>query len=99
MEAIAPTEVSAGLYLAGECFGERALTRVEPRPVTVTCRTDVTVLRLTAATFAKLKEQAERKAAEAAVPAPSRVPRWLPLALVVAAATTMLVLSARRSYK
>ena len=41
-------------------FGERALSRVEPRATTVTCLTDVTVLRLTAATFLALKRQQDR---------------------------------------
>ena len=42
-------------------FGERALSRVEPRAKTITCRTDVTVLRLTAATFLRLQRQQEHK--------------------------------------
>ena len=45
----------------GGHFGWRALSRVEPRPVTVTCRTDVTVLRLTAETFLELKQQQDHK--------------------------------------
>ena len=45
----------------GDHFGERALSRIEPRPLTVTCKTDVTVLRLTAETFLALKAQQDHK--------------------------------------
>ena len=42
-------------------FGERALSRIEPRPATIICRTDATVLRLTAATFLRLKQRMDDK--------------------------------------
>ena len=43
-------------------FGEACLIKTEPRPrnLTVTCVTDVTVWRLEAPTFLKLKEQQDR---------------------------------------
>jgi CRP-like cAMP-binding protein len=62
-----PKVVEVRQYHEGDHFGERALSRarrgldVEPRPATITCRTDVTVLRLTAATFIALKNQQDHK--------------------------------------
>lgn len=62
--AVAPHVVRVGEYRAGSkhnFFGERALSRIEPRAKTVTCTTDVTVLRLTAATFLELRRQQDHK--------------------------------------
>lgn len=63
--AVEPIIKEIGQYGPGNHFGERVLTRVsrvgEPRPLTITCRTDVTVLRLSAETFLKLKRQQDHK--------------------------------------
>jgi hypothetical protein len=60
---VKPRLVEVGRYRAdGEpAFGVRALSRVEPRPFTATCLTDVTVLRLSSATFRELKQQHNHK--------------------------------------
>ena len=59
--AVEPRIVEDMQYRPGDHFGERALSRSEPRPRTITCRTDVTVLRLTAASFLRLQRQQEHK--------------------------------------
>jgi CRP-like cAMP-binding protein len=58
-----PKLVAAGRFSPqGQTFfGERALSRHEPRAATVSCATDVTVVTLSAATFLKLRKQQERK--------------------------------------
>ena len=63
VEAVEPRVVEVMQYTPerNNFFGERALSRVEPRAKTITCRTDVTVLRLTAATFLRLQRQQEHK--------------------------------------
>ena len=60
---IAPKIIEVAQYRPGgnQFFGERALLRSEPRAVSITCRTDVTVLRLSAATFVQLKRQQDHK--------------------------------------
>ena len=42
-------------------FGERSLVRTEERALTITCRTDVKLLRLSAATFRELKRRQDHK--------------------------------------
>ena len=59
--AVEPRVVVVRECRVGGHFGERALSRIEPRPLTVTCKTDVTVLRLTAETFLALKAQQDHK--------------------------------------
>eukprot|EP00316_Scyphosphaera_apsteinii_P007806 CAMPEP_0119346668 /NCGR_PEP_ID=MMETSP1333-20130426/108123_1 /TAXON_ID=418940 /ORGANISM="Scyphosphaera apsteinii, Strain RCC1455" /LENGTH=849 /DNA_ID=CAMNT_0007359179 /DNA_START=509 /DNA_END=3059 /DNA_ORIENTATION=- len=61
--AVEPKVLEVMQYRPGDhpFFGERALSRNEPRPATITCRTDVTVLRLTADTFLGLRRQQDRK--------------------------------------
>ena len=61
VDAVEPRIVEDQQYRPGDHFGERALSRSEPRPRTITCRTDVTILRLTAASFLELQRQQERK--------------------------------------
>ena len=63
VDDLKPKVVDRGHYRRGdrEFFGERALSRVEPRANTVTCLTDVAVLRLPRDTFLRLQAQMERK--------------------------------------
>ena len=63
VEAVEPRVEEVAQYHPGaQCFfGERALSRVEPRAATVACRTDVSALRLTAGTFMRLRRQQEHK--------------------------------------
>ena len=58
---IAHKIVEVAQYGPGGHFGEQALRRSEARAETITCRTDVTVLKLSAATFVKLKRQQDHK--------------------------------------
>ena len=48
-------------YAAGGFFGERALLRSEPRAATITCRTDVKALRLTADAFLQIMRNRDHK--------------------------------------
>jgi len=69
VEAVEPRVVEVLRCGPGGHFGERALVRPkraasresETRGVTVTCKRDATVLRFTAATFLRLKEEQDRK--------------------------------------
>ena len=59
---VEPKVVEVMRYRHGAHFGERALSRTgEERADTITCTTDVTVLRLSAATFLQLKQQQDHK--------------------------------------
>ena len=73
VEKIQPKVSTVGTYKAAglmgnlsadgcrDYFGEKSLERTEPRPATVTCKTDVTVLRLPAAKFLKFKRDQDHK--------------------------------------